>query len=63
MGRLDHAVHEENRKAFRRDQVYSEYHQKVTEWLRENPHIGWLNGGKYYKIVDGKTVTVEELGQ
>ena len=54
---------EESLKAYRRDTIYNEHHQAVTVWLRANPHIGWLNGGKYYKIVDGKTVNVVEFGQ
>tara|TARA_R110000851_G_scaffold22894_2_gene67583 strand:- start:6065 stop:6250 length:186 start_codon:yes stop_codon:yes gene_type:complete len=54
---------EESRKAFRKDATYNAHHQAVTKWLQANPQIGFLNGGKYYKIVDGKTVNVAEFGQ
>jgi len=63
MSRLDPKVHEENRKANQKHEIYNAHHQAVTQWLLDNPHIGWLNGGKYYKIVDGKSIPVPEFGQ
>ena len=30
----------------------------IEKWLQANPEIGTLNGGKFYKFVDGKQVAV-----
>ena len=35
--------------------------EKVAKWLAANPEIGVLNGGKYYKILEGEVVSVKEL--
>ena len=35
--------------------------EAVTQWLRSNPEIGVLNGGKFYKIVDNELVFLEPL--
>lgn len=61
MSRLDPQVHEENRKANQKREIYNAHHQAVTKWLRENPRVGWLNGGKYYIIENGKSVPVDEF--
>jgi len=63
MSRLDAQVHEENRKANLKTASFNARQQKVMAWLKKNPHIGQLNNGNYYKIVDGKAVTVKEFGQ
>ena len=63
MSRLDNQVHEANRKANQATAAQNEKRQAVAKWLKTNPQIGELNGGKYYKIVNGETVTVQELGQ
>ena len=61
MSRLDPKIAEENRKDFNKRIVINDHRRAVMEWLRKNPEIGSLNGGKYYRIVDGKTVMVKEL--
>lgn len=63
MARSDPKIHERNRRANRDAAVHNAHLLAVTQWLRDNPQIGSLNGGKYYKIVDGKTVSVKELGE
>ena len=35
--------------------------EKVRKWLQDNPSIGELSSGTYYKIVNDKTVYIEEL--
>ena len=35
--------------------------EKVRKWLQANPNIGELSSGTYYKIVNDKTVYIEEL--
>lgn len=52
---------ETDRKAFNDTRLANEHNEKVTAWLARNPEIGALNGGKYYKIVASKTVSVAEL--
>ena len=54
---------EEDRKAFYKDQetikqaeTDAEDAERIQEWLNVNPEVGVLNNGKYYRIVDGKTV-------
>ena len=48
------------------DTPVEELHDKaVGLWLKENPRIGCLNGGgyikKYYRIYNGKAVSVNEF--
>lgn len=37
----------------------AEHEKVIHEWLAKNPEIGVLNSGKFYKIVNGKTVAVK----
>jgi hypothetical protein len=49
---------EADRKAFNRH-VRDEAHKRaVAEWLSENPEVGVLNNGTFYRIVDGVAVSV-----
>ena len=50
MSRLDAAVAEENRKAHIRQTNAAERAEKITGFLKANPAVGELNGGKYYRL-------------
>jgi hypothetical protein len=52
---------ESDRRAFNETRINNEHADKVAEWLKANPEIGVLNGGQYYKIVNGQTVPVAEF--
>jgi len=47
--------------AFIADQKEIAYEAKVAAWLKANPSIGSLNGGRHYRIVNGMTVYLAEL--
>ena len=49
---------EEDRKAYIKDVAATEKKKAIEKWLQANPEIGTLNGGKYYKFVDGEQVAV-----
>jgi|TARA_R110000822_G_scaffold80570_1_gene191951 hypothetical protein len=70
MSRLDPRVAEQNRVAYLRDiedkkawDIANKKACEVAAWLKENSHIGVLNGGTYYKIVNDEKVNVELYGQ
>lgn len=63
MSRLDAKVAEENRQEFNKAASKKDHEQKVSIWLQANPQIGSLNSGKYYKIIDGNSISVSEFGQ
>jgi len=52
---------EQDRMAYNNDLAYFAHEKAVTEWLDNNPDIGVLNGGKYYRIAAGQAVPVKEL--
>jgi hypothetical protein len=70
MSRLDPKIVEQNRLAYLKnkqdlidDYIADKKSSWVAVWLKENPHIGVLNGGTYYKIVNDEKVNVEIYGQ
>jgi len=63
MSRLNPIVAEENRVAFQDDLKKAAHKKALTKWLRDNPEIGELNGGKYYKMVDSEVVYLEALSE
>lgn len=48
MSRLDSKVSEKNRLAFNQDQAKIKQDAITAKWLKDNPKIGKLNGGKFY---------------
>tara|TARA_R110002020_G_scaffold73543_3_gene188648 strand:+ start:388 stop:570 length:183 start_codon:yes stop_codon:yes gene_type:complete len=48
----------EDHNAWIKDQKEITQKAKVTEWLKANPEIGELNGGKFYKFEDGQQIFV-----
>ena len=54
---------EADRKAFNDVRIANDRKKSVAEWLANNPEIGVLNNGTYYKFVDGEMVTVAEFAQ
>lgn len=59
MSRLDPKIAEENRLAWHRDQASNKRKEVISKWLHDNPEIGSLNGGKFYKIENGEQVFVK----
>ena len=54
---------EADRKAFNQHQEQVSYKRAVTEWLREYPQVGELNGGKFYIFKDGQQVEVNVFAE
>jgi hypothetical protein len=52
---------EADRKDFWESQKNINHKKAIAKWLSENPSIGVLNGGKYYKVVEGQMVNVKEF--
>lgn len=52
---------ESDRKAFYQVVTSENKKEAIKKWLSENPHIGVLNGGKYYKVENNEMVLVVEF--
>jgi len=52
---------EQDRKAFNSSLALTNRKKAVAEWLKANPEIGALNGGKYYRVINGQAIPVQEL--
>ncbi len=61
MSRLDQKVAEQNRIAFQESLKQEAEKTAVAEWLKDNPEIGELNGGRYYKISGSKVIYLKAL--
>jgi len=61
MSRLDQKVAEQNRIAFQESQKQTAQKIAVAKWLKDNPEIGELNGGRYYKISGSKVIYLKAL--
>lgn len=33
----------------------------IAEWLQNNPEVGTLNGGKYYRVVNNEVLYIQPL--
>ncbi len=54
---------EADRKAYQRHVNETRQAKRIANWLQENPEVGQLNCGKYYRIEDGETVYCNALDQ
>ena len=61
MSRLSHEMVEMERIAHNNRLAEQERSEAIAQWLRANPEIGVLNGGKYYRLVDNEVVFLEPL--
>ena len=53
---------EQDRIAYNETKKENEQKAKIENWLSENPEIGVLNNGNYYRIDENRnTVNVEPL--
>jgi len=50
-----------DRLAYNVDQAQRAYIAETRAWLANNPHIGVLNGGQYYKVINGAIIYVNRL--
>ncbi len=48
-----------DRIAFNKATKARAYTDAITKWLKANPDIGVLNGDKYYRTINGQTVTAD----
>jgi len=53
---------ETDRLAFIRDTAAAAKKVQIKAWLRANPEIGQLNGGKFYKFEAGQQVFINAPG-
>jgi len=35
----------------------------IAEWLQDNPDVGILNGGKYYRVVNNEVLYIQPLSK
>lgn len=54
-------INNADRKAFIADKAAKDNADKVAAWLKANPKVGVLNGGRYYIVDGGMMIPVAEF--